>query len=155
MAEPRTKSSTSNEGTPEAEGAVKGFIEGWVQSSGTTPGQFAAGQTRRFLGGDLASLAVCALAAPVARSRSRKSPTTSRSPLPPDLGFETVESTKHGETGAIVKVRLKCSVNKMIKAGKVQPEAAAKAFDAAKGQSVRTLTLVKGEGGWQITKVAG
>lgn len=54
-----------------------------------------------------------------------------------------------------MKVRLKCSVNKMIKAGKVQPEAAAKAFDAAKGQSVRTLTLVKGEGGWQITKVAG
>ena len=81
-----------------------------------------------------------------------------KTPLPPDLGYHVVESTKQGETGAIVKVRLKYftdSVNNMIKAGKVRPEDAAKAFDAVKVQPVRTLTLAKNEGGWQITKVEG
>ncbi|TAJ18263.1 MAG: hypothetical protein EPO65_09335 [Dehalococcoidia bacterium] len=79
-----------------------------------------------------------------------------KTPLPPDLGFDTVESTKQGDTGATVKVRLKYSVesvNNMVKAGKIQPADVAKAFDTVKAQPVRTLTLAKGEGGWQITKV--
>ena len=149
-----------NKGAPEAEGAVKGFIEGWVQSSGTTPDQFAAGQTRRFLGGELAPLVVGVRTGGTSGQKPVEEVFNDimKAPLPPDLGFDTLESTKQGETGAIVKVRLKYSVdsvNNMIKAGKVQPADAAKAFDAVKGQPVRTLTLVKGEGGWQITKVEG
>ncbi len=147
-------------GGSDADVAVKGFIDGWVQASGPTPDQFAAGQTRRFLGGELGAL--------VANIRtggtSGQKPVEQvfndimKTPLPPDLGYDIVESTKQGDTGAVVKVKLKYSVdsvNNMIKAGKIQPEDAAKAFDAVKAGPIRTLTLAKGEGGWQITKVEG
>lgn len=147
-------------GGSDANLAVKGFIEGWVQASGPTADQFAAGQTRRFLGGDLGALVIGVRTG----GTSGQKPVDQvfndimKTPLPPDLGYDVVESTKQGETGAVVKVKLKYSVdsvNNMIKAGKIQPADAVKAFDDVKAGPVRTLTLTKGEGGWQITKVEG
>lgn len=156
----KTEKFDINKGGSEADAAVKGFIEGWAQASGPTSDQFAAGQTRRFLGGELGAL--------VANIRtggtSGQKPVEQvfndimKTPFPPDLGYDIVESTKQGETGAVVKVKLKYSVdsvNNMIKAGKIQPQDAAKAFDDVKAGPVRTLTLIKSEGGWQITKVEG
>lgn len=147
-----------NKGGSEADVAVKGFIEGWVQASGPARDQFAAGQTRRFLGGELG--------AQVANIRtggtSGQKPVEQvfndimKTPLPPDLSYDTLESTSKDATTTVIKVRLKYSVdsvNEMVKAGRIPPSDAAAAFDAVKGQPVRTLTLVKAEGGWQITKV--
>jgi len=145
-------------GGSDADVAVKGFMEGWAQASGPSGDQFAAGQTRRFFGGELG--------AQVANIRtggtSGQKPVEQlfndilKVPLPPDLGYDVVESTKQGDAGAVLKVRLKYSVdsvNNMIKAGKVRAEDANAAFDAVKVNPVRTLTLAKNEGGWQITKV--
>lgn len=147
-----------NKGAPEADAAVKSFIEGWMQASGPTPDQFAAGQTRRFLGGELAALVVGIKTGGTSGQKPVEQVFNDimKTPLPPDLGFDTVESAKQGDTGATVKIRLKYSVesvNNMIKAGKIQPADASKAFDVVKAQPIRTLTLAKGEGGWQITKV--
>ena len=149
-----------NKGAPEAEGAVKGFIEGWVQASGTTPDQFAAGQTRRFIGGELAALVVGVRTGGTSGQKPVEEVFNDimKTPFPPDLGYDVVESTTQATTGAVVKVRLKYStesVNNMIKAGKIQPADAVAVFDAVKVQPVRTITLTKGEGGWQITKVEG
>ena len=149
-----------NKGASEAEGAVKGFIEGWVQASGVTPDQFAAGQTRRFIGGELAPLVVGVRTGGTSGQKPVEEVFNDimKTPFPPDLGYDVVESTKQGDVGAVVKIRLKYStdsVNNMIKAGKVRPEDAVAAFDAVKVQPVRALTLAKNEGGWQITKVEG
>ena len=147
-----------NKGAPEADAAVKGFIEGWSQASGPTPDQFVAGQTRRFLGGDLGTLVANIRTGGTSGQKPVEKAFNDimKTPLPPDLGYEILDSTKQGDAGAVVKVKLKYSVdavNNMIKAGKVQPADAAKIFDDVKAGPVRTLTLVKGEGGWQIVKV--
>lgn len=149
-----------NKGGSDADLAVKGFIEGWVQASGPTPDQFAAGQTRRFLGGDLGALVVGLRTGGTSGQKPVEQVFNDimKTPFPPDLGYDIIESTKQGETGAVVKVKLKYSVesvNNMIKAGKIRPEDATKAFDDVKAGPVRTLTLAKGEGGWQITKIEG
>ena len=149
-----------NKGGSDAELAVKGFIDGWSQASGATPDQFAAGQTRRFLGGDLGAMVQNVRTGGTGNQRPVEEIFNEimKAPLPPDLGFDIVESTKQGDSGATVKVKLKYSidsVNNMVKAGKVQPQDAAKMFEVVKTQPVRTLTLVKGTGGWQITRVEG
>lgn len=156
----KTEKFDINKGAPEADAAVKGFIEGWMQASGPAPDPFAAGQTRRFLGGELGALVIGVRTGGTSGQKPVEQVFNDilKVPFPPDLGYDVIESTKQGETGAVVKVKLKYSVdsaNNMIKAGKIQPADAATAFDAVKGQPVRTLTLTKGEGGWQITKVEG
>jgi hypothetical protein len=149
-----------NKGGSEADSALKGFVEGWVQASGPARDQFAAGQTRRFLGGELGAQVVnirtggTGSQMPVEQVFNE----IMKTPLPPDLGYEIIESTKQGDSTVVVKVKFKYSVdsvNEMVKAGRIQPGDAAAAFDAVKIQPVRTLTLTKGEGGWQITKVEG
>ncbi len=149
-----------NKGGSDADIAVKGFIDGWAQASGPTPDQFAAGQTRRFLGGELGAMVQNIRTGGTSGQKPVEQVFNDimKVPLPPDLGYDIIEGTKQGETGAAVKVKLKYSVdsvNNMIKAGKIQPPDAAAAFDAVKSGPVRTLALAKGEGGWQITKVEG
>ncbi|MBM4410514.1 MAG: hypothetical protein FJ037_04185 [Chloroflexi bacterium] len=149
-----------NKGGSDADVAVNGFMDGWAQASGPTPDQFEAGQTRRFLGGDLGAMVANIRTGGTAGQKPVEQVFNDimKTPLPPDLGYDVIESAKQGDAGAVVKIKLKYSVesvNNMVKAGKIQPEDAAKAFDEVKVGPVRTLTLARGEGGWQITKVEG